>query len=271
MNAVTQRTEAGAHPALARAWERARARWPRVQLELVTYADFVLARAQGDLERRALEDLYLACACVGRDEHALAVLDADILSNVAEFVATVSREVVFADEIRLELTTRLVLGHDGGAPKLLAYTGRGALAGFVKVAALRLAQTRRRCARTTEPLTGEEALVGANAELLLTRRVQADAFRSALRAALGALEPIGRAVLKARFLDGLSLEEVAAAHRISRATAARRIVAARAAVVASMTHLLRDRYGTEAPAPAALLADVHSELSLRLGDYFEKG
>ena len=99
---------------------------------------------------------------------------------------------------------------------------------------------------------------------------QAEAFRTALRAALEALEPAGRALLKARFLDGVSLDDIAAAHRMSRATAARRLVAARTAVLDSMTQLLRDRYGADAPAPAALLADVHSELSMRLGQYFEK-
>lgn len=257
-------------PTLTRAWARARSRWPGIQLELGAYIAFVEPRAQGDLERRALEDLYLACACLAHDAHALAVLDADILARVSDFVATVSREEVFADEIRIDLTTRLVLGHEGGAPKLLAYTGRGALAAFVKVAALRLAQTQKRLTKTTQPLTGEEALIGGNAELLLTRRTQADAFRSALRASLDALDPTGRALLRARFLDGVSLDDIAIAHRISRATAARRLVAARAAVHASMMDLLRERYGADAPSPAALLADVHSELSMRLRDYFKK-
>lgn len=265
MHAVSQ-----VDPTLSNAWDRARLRWPGIRLGRDPYVAFVRARIQDDPGGRALEDLYLACACLAHDTHALAVLDADILAKVADFVATVSREEVFADEIRLDLTTRLVLGHDGAAPKLRGYTGRGALAGFVKVAALRLAQTKKRLTRKVEQLTGEEALIGGNAELLLSRRLQADVFRRALRSALDALDPTSRALLKARFLDAVSLDDVAAAHQISRATAARRIVAARAAIHASMMELLRERFGADAPTPAGLLADVHSELSMRLRDYFKK-
>ena len=267
MNAVTTHD---LDPILIDAWGRARRRWPKIRLELGAYCAFVHARVPDELEQRALDDLYLACACLAHDPHALAVLDVDILSRVADFVATVSRAPIFADEIRIDLTTRLVLGHAGKAPKLLGYTGRGALAAFGKVAALRLAQSHRRLTRTSEELTGEEALASGNAELLLTRRTQASAFRTALRSALDSLDPTGRALLKSRFLDGVALEDVAAAHGISRATAARRLVAARAAIHESMTLLLRDRYGADAPTPAELLADVHSELSMRLRDYFKK-
>ena len=73
-----------------------------------------------------------------------------------------------------------------------------------------------------------------------------------------------RAVLKLHYLDGLSIDEVGVAYRVSRATAARWLAKARARVVDETQRRLSEKLGRSAPNADSLLAMVQSELHLSL-------
>jgi RNA polymerase sigma-70 factor (ECF subfamily) len=74
----------------------------------------------------------------------------------------------------------------------------------------------------------------------IKRRYQAD-FTRAIKDALGALSVEQRTWLKLHLLDGLTIDELAGLYRLHRATAARRLVAARAAVLEGTRARLRER------------------------------
>lgn len=92
-------------------------------------------------------------------------------------------------------------------------------------------------------------------------------FADAFKSVLSTLEPEERAVLKLHHLDGLSIEQVGVAYKVSRATAARWLAKARARVVEEMQARLEEKLGRSAPKPESVLALVHSDLNLSLSKF----
>jgi RNA polymerase sigma-70 factor, ECF subfamily len=274
------------------------AAWPSIDLPRATFVAFVRERC-GDGPPSALEitDLYLACACLGGNASAWRELDRLHLSRVPTFVARIDRSAAFGDEIRQRLSEKLLSGDDG-RPKLAFYTGRGQLGGWLRVAAVREALNAKRRGmvdvgggrgRGGGGAGGSGGGTGAGAsgegneniddlviaareddpEVQLLKRKYAREFTDAFRHVLATLEPDQRNVLRLHYLDGLSLEEVGKAYRVSRATAARWIADAKRTLVARVHENLGERLGDDGPGAQSLLSLVRSQLHLSLRRHFD--
>jgi len=215
----------------------AKGRWPDVTVDprrFVTHWAAQLARASdvgAAIEQLHLADLYLAFGCAEGDTCALRSFGT-LLSSVAGAVRSVDGTPSFVDEILQRLRTRVLVPEDGKSPRILDYAGRGSLENWLRAGALRLALNARRDARRgPEPLPEaslwEPAAPTADRTLELLRGKYATEFGTALRAAFASLEPGERNVLRMHFLEGLSLNQIAAMYQVNKSTISRRMAKAR--------------------------------------------
>jgi RNA polymerase sigma-70 factor (ECF subfamily) len=107
-------------------------------------------------------------------------------------------------------------------------------------------------------------LAGTDPELKLIKERYREPFKQALRAALGELSSEQRNMLKLHFVDGMTLENVATAFHVSRATIARRIAQARDAVFDHVRVRLQAELGIDRAEFEGLLGLLRSRLELSL-------
>jgi RNA polymerase sigma-70 factor (ECF subfamily) len=98
----------------------------------------------------------------------------------------------------------------------------------------------------------------------LKRHYRAD-FKAALEAAICALEPGQRALLREHFLEGLSIDELGRRHNVHRSTAARWVVRGREALLEGMRAQLMRRLSVSAPELDSLMGLMRSQLDVSLG------
>ena len=220
----------------------ARGRWPGLSVDarhFIAHWAAQIARSgelSTALDQLHLPDLYLAFACAEGDEAALRSLGT-LLTAVAGAVRSVDASPSFVDEILQRLRTRVLVSEDGGPPRILDYAGRGSLENWLRAGALRLALNARRDARRgPEPLPEaslwEPVAPTADRTLELLRGKYAAEFGSALREAFGSLEPQECTVLRLHFLEGLSLNQIAAMYQVNKSTISRRMAKARETLLA---------------------------------------
>jgi RNA polymerase sigma-70 factor, ECF subfamily len=253
----------------------AEARWPDVSVDpgrFVTHWAAQLARA-GDvdtaLEQLHLADLYLAFACAEGDLAALRSFST-LLSSVAGAVRSVDGTPAFVDEILQRLRTRVLVPEEGKSPRILDYAGRGSLENWLRAGALRLALNARRDARRgPEPLPDaslwEPAAPTAERTLELLRGKYAAEFGSALREAFTSLEAGERNVLRMHFLEGLSLNQIAAMYQVNKSTISRRMAKAREMLLERTRAKLERALSLPANELDSLLEQLGPRLDLSLG------
>jgi RNA polymerase sigma-70 factor (ECF subfamily) len=259
--------------------------WPGIALDAATFAAYVREKAADvPVDELHVADLFLACACVRGDRRAWNELARRYLVRVPEYVARVDRSPAFADEIRQRLAVRLSGSDATGSAKIALYTGRGALAAWIRVAAIREAQHAKRGGR--RQASPEEAMQvaapGDDPEIRLVKKKYAADFRKAFEDVLRTLSSDERNVLKLHYLDGLTIDEVGKAYRVSRATAARWLASARENIVQRVRESLGARLDARlsdtarmkssarnAPSPESMLAFVRSQLDLSLRRHFD--
>ena len=254
--------------------QRAQERWPGLAVDASAFVRYLAQRLPDDtpleeaLEATHTDDLYLAFACVAGDEAALRAFERAFLGEVSAFIASVDRSPAFADEVRQELRNKLFASL-GGEPKIAEYTGRGALGGWVRVSALRIALNLRRSAQRAaaadQRASMEEALTsGASPELAYFKERYRAVFTEALEAAIAGLSDRDRALLRLYHVDGLSLEAMAALYRVHLSTVSRWLTCARESVADATSSHLRARLGVGRSDVDSIAALLMSQLDVSL-------
>jgi RNA polymerase sigma-70 factor (ECF subfamily) len=259
---------------VVRAIAVARAAWPGVALDDAVFHS-ALARGLDGRGELAIDDLhtrdlYLAQACAAGDEQALAQFDRQLLGLVPQFL---SRHPARgrSDEVRQLLRERLLVSGDGAPPRIAGYSGRGALADWLRVAALRVASNLVRADRPTRELDDDiaaAALTDAPELRVLEARYQR-AFRAAFRAAFAALSPVERTLLRLHFVDGITVRKLVPLVGGSPATAGRRLLAAQRrlgeAVLAELSASMATPVGELASIVRTLLSRLEVSLTALAG------
>lgn len=252
---------------------RAQAAWRALALDPAAFVAYLGERIQGTDLAQALaavhaEDLYLCCSCTANHPLALAAFDAQILSQVPAFLASQRATATQVDEVRQLLRERLLCGSAGGPGKLAEYTGRGPLAGWVRVAAVRTSLNQGR--NMDDKLARREGadpgkLVGAadDPELTYLKRRYEVVFKAAVEEALATLPPEGRTFLQLH-VDGLSSEQLGALFHISKATAHRRVAEARRQVQEQTLRLLQAQLRATPEELQSLVRLVRSDLHVSI-------
>jgi RNA polymerase sigma-70 factor (ECF subfamily) len=221
---------------------------------------------ESDLKGHAA-DLRLASDCARGDPRALARFEQEFLSQVSDFIARISREPAFVDEVRQRLRERLLVARPGQSCRIQEYRGRGALGGWLRVAAVRVALDLKR-ERLDAPHAADAEAVPRDAELDLARRRDGGAFRDAVTEALSSLDSEERTILRLRYVDGLTVERIGVVYGVHAATIVRRLAQSRERVLARVRDRLFVQKKLRARDVASLAALVESQLELSLSRLF---
>jgi len=211
-------------------------------------------------------DLFLACACATQVRGAVEAFERAHLGAVGAYLARLRPSSEFVDELRQLLREKLFVERNGSPAKIAEYDGKGALANWVRVVAMRAAlNLRQRSPRGVEEAGRErEDPATADPEIAYLKRRYGEAFNTAFRGAVAALDHEPRELLRLHFVDGLTLDELAARAGVHRATIARRLAAAREAVADEARRLLRAALGASDAELASLAGIIRSQIELSL-------
>lgn len=172
-------------------------------------------------------DLYLACGCTLGIPQAVRMFEATVGTEIAAALRHMHLQPSALDEVCQMTREKLLVGGAGRAPRIAEYTGRGTLRGWTRVVITRTALNRLRDQKREVPL--EEALLDQQAtdtcdpELSCLRDRFGVALDRALECAMRSLTADERVLLRQRFVDGLTSEQLARFHRKHRITMVRRL------------------------------------------------
>lgn len=243
----------------------ARAEWPAIRLPDEVFAAAIAARP-GELH---ITDLYLACACAAGDPAALAAFETHCGPAIARAVHGAGATAAERDDLAQVIRQRLLVEPAaGGPPRIATYSARGSLAAWVRVVATReaarmLPRARREQSASDDELAGLLA-PDADPEIGYLKRLYRHEFKAAFAAAIDALDDADRLLLRQHTLDELGIDQLAALHGIHRATAARRVTAAREALMAATQRELIARLRVSRTELASLVRLIHSQLDVSL-------
>jgi RNA polymerase sigma-70 factor (ECF subfamily) len=167
--------------------------------------------------------------------------------------------------MRAELRERLLVAAPGGRPRIAQYSGRGALAAWVRIAAVRLAVDLKRALAPVRDAARVPALGDTNnPEVQLLKSRYADEYQSALKESWRNLSVRERSVLRLQYVDGRNIDEIGRMYSVARATAARWIVAARQRILDGMIAILATRLKLDKDEFDSIARLVGRELDLSL-------
>nr|WP_277991504.1 sigma-70 family RNA polymerase sigma factor [Corallococcus macrosporus] len=234
--------------------------------ERLTSPPALLAALAGDSP--ALSELYLTFGCLRHQRAALQFFEDGYLREVGAFVSGVDRSPAFVAEVRQLLREKLFTAEPGSEPKIAEFTGGGALGGWVRVAALRIALNLKRSEARADAVAQDsmETAFGEQLgpELDHLRSRYREAFTEAVRAALGQVSDRDRTLMRLYHVEALSLEAIAALYRVHMSTISRWLSRAREQVAETTTRQLCERLGVGASSVDSIAALVVSQVDLSL-------
>lgn len=255
-------------PELVRRYVSAAARYPALQVDAEDFAAHVGRATAGS--REALEDartdeLFLALACARGDSAALAVLEGELIPAVRGALRRMRLDDDAAAEILQQLRDSLLVARDGAPPRILSFSGRGDLGGWLRVTATRLALRSLRGGRDVE-LDERGALehgsAQADPELAYLRESYRRPLSQSFADALASLTPKERVMLKQQVVDGLTIDDLARLHGVHRATCARWAQHAREKLLTRTRRLFMLRARLTSDECASVFRMVRSQLDL---------
>lgn len=244
--------------------DRGRQAHPSLELEDATFGRYLAERVATDeplldaLARLRGADLFLACACAQGDPRAIAAFDQAILAPAMATLVRRGEPKDLVDEGAQLVRARLFLVDR----QITGFSGRGSLAGWVRVSVGRQVIDLKRAQPNHVPIEEDTAqeLAEIDPELALLRRRYGPAFRAAFHDAFAKLSSEQRTALTLHFIDGLNLEGMARMLRVSRATAGRRVLDAKAELLEAFLSLLGERLNAPPSEIESLLKIVRSTL-----------
>lgn len=186
------------------------------------------------------QDLYLGCACLQGSEEALARLRAQCRPVLQRYLSRIRGAEAMLDEIEQALLDKLLVGEP---PRLVTYTGRGALGAWIGISAQRLAITHLRHERAETRARREVAanvrLADSDPELAVIKERFQPEFQSAVAAALETLDDRERVLYRLHLVEGLTFESMAKTYGVHPVTIGRWLAAASQKVLERAKEQLR--------------------------------
>ncbi|WP_240359574.1 sigma-70 family RNA polymerase sigma factor [Pyxidicoccus trucidator] len=225
------------------------------------------------LELLSLEELYLACACVQGLPTATEVFEQHYLAKLPGLLAYLKQSSAELDDVCQLTRVKLLLRTPDNAPRILDYSGRGALMSWVRVTAVRIALKLRAADRPASDEHVAEVLEalpspGIDAELDLIKQRHQVEFRQALREAFATLSSDERHLLRLYFVDRLSTTELGALLRVNQSTVSRWVKSARQHIYEETRRHLQARLNLSAGGFQSFLSVLDSQLDVSLSQLF---
>jgi RNA polymerase sigma-70 factor (ECF subfamily) len=210
-------------------WRLGHEEWPELDVPAERFTAFVESKgASGETERTHAGDLYLACACLEGVPTALKSFE----RKFGEDLARALRRGDSSGEDLYQLVLERLFTRGPSGPKIAQYSGRAALRHWLRVVAVRTAQNERR--KRVDAPSNDDAIfssVVADADSPESKLISASlmqAYKAAFEEAFRELDPSERTILRFSVINEMSIDEIARLLKVHRATAARRVAAARA-------------------------------------------
>jgi len=232
------------------------------------------------------DDLCLIIACEKGDEKAWEDLVANFDSTVKSAARKISSNNEDAEDLASSIWAELYgLRQDADGnkkSKLAYYSGRGSLAGWLRAVVSQLAVDQYRkqskyvqieetrefeiLAEESTNHSGNSSVIhhAENPEELLTEKQTAEDVSTALRAAIEALEPEDKLILKLYYFDDLKLKDIAQIFGYHEATASRKLVRIQSEIRKAVEKELKKSHGWSDSEVKKYLADAASKLGVSL-------
>jgi RNA polymerase sigma-70 factor (ECF subfamily) len=260
------------------ALERARAAWPKVRVERDVFLRYLAERtgnrSHGPVPNVHVEDLYLACGCAVGDSHALAELESRFFPEVGAYVRTIDPAPEFADEVRQVLRAKLLVRDGDEPPRIAEYTGRGPLAGWLRVASIRAAhdlqRKRKRFATLDTGQAGRLRSRGPDPEVAYVMEHYGREFRDAFQKTLSALPARERNILSLYFLDGMTSEAIGVFYRVHGSTVRVWIKRLRTTILDETRRRLRERLAVGRSELDSVMRAIRSDMDVSISRYLKR-
>jgi RNA polymerase sigma-70 factor (ECF subfamily) len=249
---------------------RARAETGELALDPLEFVGYVAERVTFDVHGKPVlrtlhaGDLWIACGCIAEQPAALAMFELRFAPEIRGALRR-SFEPALADDAELRLRERLMLVGPDQAPRLASYAGRGALVSWLRAAAVRTAVDLMRARREVPADPAALADAGVVDPLLVQLKQRyRDEFRVAFAAAAAGLTDRERTLLRYRFVDDLSIDEIGVLYRVHRATVARWLAAIRESLFEATRGELQARLGIADSDVDSVLRMIDSQLDISI-------
>jgi RNA polymerase sigma-70 factor, ECF subfamily len=247
--------------------------WPPGWVDEARFAAWIAERSEGadatTLPARR-DELYLACACASGNEDAIRAFEERHFVEVDRAVARMRQADLSADELRQRLRVKLYVGEGARPPAFASYAGRGDLGAWFRAIVARLILDHVGARRE---LPTEDALFDAlteeveGVETAHLRQVYRAELRAAFAEATERLGTVEKNLLRYAFVDGLGVDALAAIYKVHRATAARRLEAARESLGTHLREVLTERLQVSETELGSIVRLVLSSVDLTIARY----
>lgn len=261
--------------------------WPQLRLPALDFVRNVARHVAEEpdllaaLGRLRAGDLYLASACARGLPNAVAEFDRAFLARLPA-LARVDPAPAFADEVRQVLREKLFVGTPRrktadaeagtpplGTPKIGEYSGRGDLASWVRMVAMRTALNLRR-PHIDSQLGGDEDIASkafpteVNPEIDYLKSRYQQQFATAFREALSTLDSQQRLLLRLYYIDGVTSEKLAVLQGVSRSTVSRLLAGLREQVFSETRRILQAQLHLSPQEFESLVGVLRSQIDLSI-------
>lgn len=222
--------------------------------------------AHEQLLQLCVEDLYLAFACAAGEPRALRAFEQLVGRELDIALARLRVPASRHEDVRQELYQKLFTGDH---PRILEYSGRGRLRYWFGVMAMRALIDDRRRQRPDDAQRAEQPdadlmAPAADPEIEHLKRLYSHEFKTAFEQAIFALSPEARNVLRSYYRFEMTVDQIASAYGIHRATAARRVQRAREELLADTRRILAERLQLQSDELKSILKLIESRLHVSL-------
>lgn len=215
-------------------------------------------------------DLFFAIGCSSGGAEALRLFEQTFMPGMLRSASHLLTAGVRPDDFRQALRVKLLVNDEASEAKITQYTGRGPLAGWLRIVAVRTVVSLRRGKEPSAPRDEEDELLGnlaahgADAELEHLRARYKVAFQTAFHDALMSLDVAERNLLRLHHVEGLGIDDIAPVFQIHRATAARRLTKAREEISTRTRSLLVSRMHLTESECSSIMGMILSQLDVSI-------
>jgi RNA polymerase sigma-70 factor (ECF subfamily) len=262
-------------PRLRARLAKARAKWPGIHLDEAVFvghltdvvADEDPAGLFETISHMHLEDLYLACACAQGHPEAIRAFEETYFDEIGRALKNRARDLSVPD-VHQVIREKLFVAKDGDKPRIAGYTGAGRLRNWFRTTVVRTVLNLATRRPPESPVDDEflQALVPAvdDPELSRIKSIVAAEVVKSIASALESLTDRERTLLRHRYLTRLSIDEVGRFYGVHRATAARWLNRAKAALGKALRKDLAGRFDASQSEIQSLVRLVQSRLEVPL-------
>lgn len=232
------------------------------------FVGFVDSHGEAGWSGGHLRDLFVAWSAACGDPKGVGAFVQRCEGDMRRAIAQTMREPADVDEVVQRVLEHLLVGGHGRKAALLSYSGRGDLAGFVRVAAARRALNY--ATRAPRELASHDAILhsifdaDADPETQVIRQRCKSELREGFCAALASLSVRDRTLIRYSLLDGMSVDTIGSIYRVHRATAARWVSAARGRLLEAFHLQMSTRLGVSAAELESLVRWARSAVDLSI-------